>query len=156
MSIVREVAQGYRIVRELSHTQAVRRLYRGGLKALQSWACDRGIWLREAAKLRARFDSAAGVPRGEALRLLREGKAELLAMTHPDPYTGEQGGRGGRRAHGPAHRRGGSALTGRGGAGAALRADREPLAPPPPFPPIRRQCPTCPAAPSSCETRRCR
>lgn len=45
------------------------------------------IFLREATALRARFDASARAPAAAAARLLREGEAEALAATHPDPYT---------------------------------------------------------------------
>jgi len=43
----------------VSHKQRVMRLYRQGLKALQSWVIDREVWNDKAIELRARFDSLA-------------------------------------------------------------------------------------------------
>ena len=45
------------------------------------------LWLRDAAKLRARFDASASATPAAAERLLREGEEEALRATHPDMYT---------------------------------------------------------------------
>eukprot|EP00804_Cyclotella_cryptica_P008551 CCRYP_007538-RA/>CCRYP_007538-RA protein AED:0.23 eAED:0.23 QI:87/1/1/1/1/1/3/80/154 len=71
---------------KLTHNQEVARLYRKALKTLSSWTIDREIFIEEATNLRARFDAERGVSNAKAIRLLKEGKAELFENTHPDPY----------------------------------------------------------------------
>lgn len=90
LPIVREVAAGYRAVVQLSHKQRVTRLYRRSLKALESWACDRELFLNESTRIRQRFDANARLdPRGGlTARLVREGEEEAAKFIHPDPYTG--------------------------------------------------------------------
>lgn len=86
------------------------------MKTLSSWAVDRGIFLDEAEKIRARFDAERGCSPAKAARLikvrlthevqfviwvnheysnvfffvksqfLQEAKAELHEFSHPDPY----------------------------------------------------------------------
>lgn len=90
MSIVREVAQTYKAVLSLTHKQRVTRLYRRSLQLLISWSGDREIFLTEAEKIRASFDSAKHLDpsSGLAARLLREGEEKAAEFVHPDPYTG--------------------------------------------------------------------
>mmetsp|Transcript_19346 Transcript_19346/g.22410 ORF Transcript_19346/g.22410 Transcript_19346/m.22410 type:complete len:155 (+) Transcript_19346:138-602(+) len=71
---------------QLTQNQEAALLYRNSLKVLSSWAVDREIFLTESEKLRARFDSERGCSSAKAARLLKDGKAELFANTHPDPY----------------------------------------------------------------------
>uniref|UniRef100_A0A7S2EN98 NADH dehydrogenase [ubiquinone] 1 beta subcomplex subunit 9 n=1 Tax=Trieres chinensis TaxID=1514140 RepID=A0A7S2EN98_TRICV len=71
---------------QLTPNQEVCRLYRKALKTLGSWAIDREVFIEEATKLRARFDSNRGCSSAAAARLLGEGKEELYQFTHPDPY----------------------------------------------------------------------
>lgn len=87
MSIVREVAQGYKAVLNLSHKQRVTRLYRKSLKLIESWSGDREVFLTEAAKIRKQFDDARNYDAGRVARLLREGEEKAAKFTHPDPYT---------------------------------------------------------------------
>ena len=42
----------------LSHVQRVTRLYRASLRTLDSWACDREIFLTKGGEIRARFEAA--------------------------------------------------------------------------------------------------
>ncbi|KAL7431252.1 hypothetical protein ACHAXH_007003 [Discostella pseudostelligera] len=70
----------------LTQNQETARLYRKALKTLSSWVIDRNIFIEEATELRARFDMNRGCDAAKAVRLLREGKAELFEYTHPDPY----------------------------------------------------------------------
>eukprot|EP00581_Thalassiosira_minuscula_P007786 CAMPEP_0183703816 /NCGR_PEP_ID=MMETSP0737-20130205/1408_1 /TAXON_ID=385413 /ORGANISM="Thalassiosira miniscula, Strain CCMP1093" /LENGTH=154 /DNA_ID=CAMNT_0025930613 /DNA_START=39 /DNA_END=503 /DNA_ORIENTATION=+ len=70
----------------LTHNQEVARLYRKALKTLASWTIDREIFLEKATEMRGRFDAERGCSNAKAVRLLREGKAELFSNTHPDPY----------------------------------------------------------------------
>ena len=42
----------------LTHVQRVTRLYRTSLRTLDSWACDREIFLTKGGVIRARFDAA--------------------------------------------------------------------------------------------------
>jgi len=44
----------------LTHAQRVTRLYRTALRTLDSWACDREIFLTRGGAIRARFDAAKG------------------------------------------------------------------------------------------------
>ena len=44
------------------------RLYRQGLKALQSWVIDREIWCDKAAQLRKRFDGIVAADRNSRSR----------------------------------------------------------------------------------------
>eukprot|EP01082_Thalassiosira_pseudonana_P007557 g7057.t1 g7057 contig23:1768661-1769738(+) len=72
---------------KLTHNQrCVARLYRKALKTLSSWIIDREIFLEEATNLRGRFDAERGVSNAKAVRMLKEGRAELFEFTHPDPY----------------------------------------------------------------------
>lgn len=71
---------------QLTQNQEAARLYRKSLKALASWSIDRGIYLDEATKLRARFDANRGCNSAMASRLIKEGQSELHENTHPDPY----------------------------------------------------------------------
>ncbi|KAL7536632.1 hypothetical protein ACHAXR_010919 [Thalassiosira sp. AJA248-18] len=71
---------------KLTHNQEVARLYRKSLKMLSSWVIDREIFLDEATKMRSRFDAERGCSNAKAVRLMKEGKAELFEFTHPDPY----------------------------------------------------------------------
>ena len=71
----------------LSHAQRVTRLYRSSLRTLDSWACDREIFLTRGGEIRARFDAAkAEKDQGTIERLLRAGEEELADWVHPDNY----------------------------------------------------------------------
>ena len=90
MSVIQEVARGYRLAISLTHRQRVVRLYRRSLRLAESWTADRELYLQESARLRRRFDDNAKLDAstGSAARLLREGEEEAESFTHPDPYTG--------------------------------------------------------------------
>lgn len=62
----------------------VARLYRNGLKVLNSWAIDRDVFIDEATKLRARFDAERGCKPEKALRLLRVSKEKRLSTALVD------------------------------------------------------------------------
>uniref|UniRef100_A0A6U4KWM9 NADH dehydrogenase [ubiquinone] 1 beta subcomplex subunit 9 n=1 Tax=Phaeomonas parva TaxID=124430 RepID=A0A6U4KWM9_9STRA len=70
------------------HNQRVMRLYRQGLKCLNSWAIEREIWNDKAADLRARFDKLAHLePTSKAaIKALEAGEEELFTWDHPDRY----------------------------------------------------------------------
>lgn len=91
MSIIREVAQTYKAVVNLTHKQRATRLYRRSMRLLISWTGDRELYLSEAEKIRAAFDATKHIDpsSGLAARLLREGEEKAAEFVHPDPYTGE-------------------------------------------------------------------
>lgn len=64
------------------------RLYRQGLKALQSWVIDREIWCDKAAQLRKRFDAYKHLSPTDAraVKVLEAGEEELFVRNHPDRY----------------------------------------------------------------------
>ena len=64
----------------------VARLYRDGLKVLNSWAIDRDIFNEEATKLRARFDAERGCNQGKSLRLLRV-RYRILCLLYVAPLS---------------------------------------------------------------------
>eukprot|EP00937_MAST-01D_sp_MAST-1D-sp2_P001345 g1345.t1 len=72
----------------LTHTQAVQRLYRKGLKTLGSWAVDRQVFLEEAAKMRDEFEANRNVDPASmhAARLLEAAEDRLFDYSHPDRY----------------------------------------------------------------------
>jgi hypothetical protein len=55
MESFRVVQAFYRAPLALSHAQRVTRLYRAALRSLDSWACDREIFLARGEEIRARF-----------------------------------------------------------------------------------------------------
>ena len=57
MESFRIVQAFYRAPQTLTHAQRVTRLYRQALRTLDSWACDREIYLTRGEELRARFES---------------------------------------------------------------------------------------------------
>uniref|UniRef100_K3WSQ1 NADH dehydrogenase [ubiquinone] 1 beta subcomplex subunit 9 n=1 Tax=Globisporangium ultimum (strain ATCC 200006 / CBS 805.95 / DAOM BR144) TaxID=431595 RepID=K3WSQ1_GLOUD len=73
---------------ELSHKQAVQRLYKQSLKTLDSWIIDRRLWNEEATKIRAQFDQNRNLDpsSGLAKRLVREAQEKVEHYTHPDKY----------------------------------------------------------------------
>lgn len=89
MSIIREVAQTYKAVVNLTHKQRATRLYRRSMRLLISWTGDRELYLSEAEKIRAAFDATKHLDpsSGLAARLLREGEEKAAEFVHPDPYT---------------------------------------------------------------------
>ena len=65
------------------------RLYRNGLRCLESWTMDRSIFNAEAIKLRARFDAVSAthsIDSAAALYAIEEGEKELADHEHPDRY----------------------------------------------------------------------
>ena len=65
------------------------RLYRDGLRMLESWTMDRTIFNQEAIKLRARFDAVSAlhtIDSAAALYAIEEGEKELAENEHPDRY----------------------------------------------------------------------
>ena len=55
MEAFKVVQAFYRAPVTLSHAQRVTRLYRSALRTLDSWACDREIFLTQGEEIRARF-----------------------------------------------------------------------------------------------------
>mmetsp|Transcript_34432 Transcript_34432/g.63004 ORF Transcript_34432/g.63004 Transcript_34432/m.63004 type:complete len:157 (-) Transcript_34432:129-599(-) len=71
---------------DLTHPQAVCRLYRASLRCLASWAVDRGVFNEEATRIQGLFRVNADCSAGKAKRLMREAEEELFGLTHPDKY----------------------------------------------------------------------
>ena len=57
MESFRVVQAFYRAPVALTHAQRVTRLYRAALRTLDSWACDREIFLTRGEEIRARFNA---------------------------------------------------------------------------------------------------
>eukprot|EP00245_Coleochaete_scutata_P015750 TRINITY_DN7148_c0_g1_i1.p1 TRINITY_DN7148_c0_g1~~TRINITY_DN7148_c0_g1_i1.p1 ORF type:complete len:113 (+),score=14.03 TRINITY_DN7148_c0_g1_i1:69-407(+) len=65
----------------------VRSLYRKSLKLALSWAVHREAFYREATKARAKFEANKFESDPHRIdRLIATGKAQLDAVSHPDPY----------------------------------------------------------------------
>lgn len=79
----------YRQATSLTHRQTVTRLYRRGLRLLDSWLPHRSEFNAHASALRARFDAsrALAADSGAVQRLVREAQEEAARWTHPDQYT---------------------------------------------------------------------
>ena len=61
-------------------------LYRGALRASNSWMASRWHWFDETRAIRARFERHRQVSDTAVIdRLLAEGEAELNEHSHPDP-----------------------------------------------------------------------
>jgi NADH dehydrogenase (ubiquinone) 1 beta subcomplex subunit 9 len=62
-------------------------LYRASLKQLLSWVVSRDVFAKEAANIRAMFDSQkAEQDPGQIERLVEAGEERLKEYEHPDPY----------------------------------------------------------------------
>ena len=61
---MQEVTAFMRAAVHLTHAQRVTRLYRASLRTLDSWACDREIFLTKGGEIRARFDAGKGADAG--------------------------------------------------------------------------------------------
>jgi len=64
MESIRVVQAFYRAPLTLTHQQKVTRLYRTALRTLDSWACDREIFLTRGAEIRERFNRNKKVDEG--------------------------------------------------------------------------------------------
>ena len=72
----------------LSHSQEVTRLYRNGLRLLQSWVVDREIFNDKATELRSQFDQFKNEKPNspKALSALEQGIKKFNDSYHPDRY----------------------------------------------------------------------
>lgn len=85
----REVAAYYKQVVTLTHKQKVTRMYRRSLRMLDSWACDREIFLTRGEEIRKQFEENRHLDPNSGLtqRLVREAEENLVSWIHPDQYT---------------------------------------------------------------------
>jgi NADH dehydrogenase (ubiquinone) 1 beta subcomplex subunit 9 len=84
----KKVVSFYMPVANLSHRSKVMRLYRKGLRTIDSWAESRDVFNAEGTKLRLEFNAfkALSPESAKVTRLLREGYERLATYSHPDPY----------------------------------------------------------------------
>lgn len=68
-----------------THTQ-VARLYRHALRLTGAWTVSRDIFIEEATKLRAEFESNRSCPPEAQARLMKEAREKMVTMAHPDKY----------------------------------------------------------------------